>query len=254
MSEAIWYYLDAGVQAGPVDREAISELIASGRLPAGAPVWRVGMSGWEPWNSIAELASLAPIAGTSAGAGQPAPQRPVALPYGQPAYGQAAYGQPYFVYPKAPLGARFVASLVDRFLFLLPAIALIVAAVVVGESENENVAVAVVCGVLGGVLAIAAFLYALLKDGRANGQSIGKKLTNLMVVHLPTNQPCSMGQSAGRAAIMMVLGFIPYVGGLIEPIIVLAAQDGRRLGDKAANTQVISVDAYRQRHDVDAFS
>ncbi len=257
MSGQIWYYLEAGSQAGPVDQEAIVAMIRASRLAAGALVWKAGMPGWQPWNTIPELASLAP----------PAAQPPAPPSYGQPAYGQPtpgqpayghgqpAYGQPYgqqLVYPKAPLGARFAAHLVDALIFTLPAVILIVIAVFTGA--NDYVAAAVVCGVLGGALVIAGFVYSLLKDGKANGQSIGKKMVNLMVVHLPTNRPCTMGQSAGRAAIMMALGFIPYVGWLVEPIIVLAAQDGRRLGDKAANTQVISVDSYRGRVDADVFS
>ncbi len=244
MSEAIWYYLDAGSQAGPVDEEAIAGMIRFGRLPAGTHVWRAGMSGWQPWNMIPELASLAPEA-----AAAPPPRPQLAAPQ---AHGQPAYGQQQLVYPKAPLGARFVAYLVDGFLFMLPAMVLIVLAVVGGV--NENGAVAAICGILGGLLMLVGIVYGFIKDGRANGQSVGKKMMKLMVVHLPTNRPCTMGQSAGRAAIMMLLGLIPYVGSLIEPIVVLAAGDGRRLGDKAANTQVVAVDDYRRRFDVDAFS
>ncbi|HYD42274.1 MAG TPA: RDD family protein [Anaeromyxobacter sp.] len=241
MSEASWYYLEAGHQAGPVEEATIIDMIRSGRLPAGANVWRAGMSGWQPWNTIPELASAAPPGATGPGALPPRPQH--AAPH--------AYGQ-QFVYPKAPLGARFVAHIVDGFLFMLPAIVLIIVAVVAGE--NENGAAAAICGILGGVLMLVGVVYNFIKDGRANGQSVGKKIMNLMVVHLPTNMPCTKAQSAGRAAIMMALGLIPYVGGLIEPIVVLAAGDGRRIGDRAANTQVVSVDDYRRRYDVDAFS
>jgi uncharacterized RDD family membrane protein YckC len=255
MSGAIWYYLEAGNQAGPVDQEAIVALIRSSRIAAGALVWKAGMPGWQPWNTVPELAFLAPPAAQPPAPpsyGQPTYGPPA---YGPPAYGQSAYGQPYgqqLVYPKAPLGARFAAHLVDGLIFTLPAVILVFIAIF--GAASEIMAAAVICGVLGGVLVIAAIIYALLKDGRANGQSIGKKMMNLMVVHLPTNRPCTMGQSAGRAAIMMALGFIPYVGGLIEPIVVLATQDGRRLGDRAANTQVISVESYRGQVDPDIFS
>jgi uncharacterized RDD family membrane protein YckC len=244
MSGASWYYLEAGSQAGPVEEEAILGMIRSGRLPAGAQVWRDGMSDWQPWSSIPELASAAP-------SGVTAPSAPSAPPPRPPPAAPQAYGQ-QFVYPKAPLGARFVAYLVDAFLFLLPAILLLILTAV--AIEKENGLLGGICGILGGLLMLAAVVYGFIKDGRANGQSVGKKMMRLMVVHLPTNQPCTKGQSAGRAAIMMLLGFIPYVGSLIEPIVVLAAGDGRRLGDKAANTQVVAVDDYRRRFDVDAFS
>jgi uncharacterized RDD family membrane protein YckC len=39
------------------------------------------------------------------------------------------------------------------------------------------------------------------------------------------------------------------IAALIEPIIVIASRDGRRLGDRAAGTQVIPVSAYTW-HDV----
>ena len=36
-----------------------------------------------------------------------------------------------------------------------------------------------------------------------------------------------------------LLLIIPFVGWLIEPIMILASDDGRKLSDKGANTQVI---------------
>jgi uncharacterized RDD family membrane protein YckC len=68
-----------------------------------------------------------------------------------------------------------------------------------------------------------------------------------MVVHLPTNQPCTTGQSALRYLVIFLCNLVPYVGWLIEPIVTLAAAGGRRLGDQAAGTQVIEASAYRRR-------
>jgi uncharacterized RDD family membrane protein YckC len=90
-----------------------------------------------------------------------------------------------------------------------------------------------------------AFIYSFVKDGREGGQSFGKEMLNLMVVNINTNQPCTMGESALRTLIWMLLSLIPIVGWLIEPIVALASDDGRRLGDRVANTQVIEVSAYR---------
>jgi uncharacterized RDD family membrane protein YckC len=106
--------------------------------------------------------------------------------------------------------------------------------------------------VLGVVLVVAAVAatawalwYSFTKDGRPGGQGIGKKMMGLMVVHLQSNQPCNRNQSALRYLVMFLLNLVPYVGWLIEPIVLLAAAGGRRLGDNAAGTQVIQASDYR---------
>jgi uncharacterized RDD family membrane protein YckC len=53
-----------------------------------------------------------------------------------------------------------------------------------------------------------------------------------------------MGQSAIRALIWCVVNLVPVVGWLIEPIMAIADENGRRLGDRAAGTQVIPVSSY----------
>jgi uncharacterized RDD family membrane protein YckC len=254
MSDAIWYYSDAGKQAGPVDQATLEGMIRSGQLAAGTPVWRAGMAGWQAWESLPELAAARPQPPATwqpaaPPAAQPGWQQPGAqpgwqAPAGAPPYGGYPGAQAGAMYPKASLGARFVAMLVDGLIFAVPGVIFIVGAVFAGKADNG--ALAAILGVLGGLIYIWAVVYAFIKDGRPNGQSIGKKMMDLMVVHLPTNQPCSKGQSAGRCGIMLLLNMIPYVGWLIEPIVAMAASDGRRLGDKAANTQVIAVSAYRR--------
>lgn len=62
-----------------------------------------------------------------------------------------------------------------------------------------------------------------------------------MVIDLDRNSPCKFGKSCFRNIIMMLVNIIPFVGWLIEPIMVIATEDGRRLGDRVANTQVIDV-------------
>jgi uncharacterized RDD family membrane protein YckC len=156
-------------------------------------------------------------------------------------------GAPGALYPKAPLGGRFVAYLIDSLVSMLPLLVAVVALWQVFDKGGSAGAMTVVYGLLGLAAIAWAIWYSFTKDGRPNGQSIGKKVMGLMVVHLPTNQPCTRGQSALRALVMAGLGLIPYVGWLVEPIVTLAADGGRRLGDKAAGTQVIAVGAYKRR-------
>jgi uncharacterized RDD family membrane protein YckC len=91
-----------------------------------------------------------------------------------------------------------------------------------------------------------AAYYGFVKDGQQRGQSIGKKRLGLMVVHLPTNAPCTRSQSALRQLVMAGTNLIPYLGWLVEPIAAMAADGGRRLGDQVAGTQVIAVESYRR--------
>lgn len=66
-----------------------------------------------------------------------------------------------------------------------------------------------------------------------------------MVVSLSDSLSCNKGQSFIRNLISGLITMIPFVGWLVEPIIVLATPDGRKLGDKVANTQVIDVKFYK---------
>lgn len=59
------------------------------------------------------------------------------------------------------------------------------------------------------------------------------------VVNLDSNKPCDDGKSFFRNFISNLVGLIPFVGGFIEPIMVLANEKGKKLGDMAAGTQVI---------------
>lgn len=167
----------------------------------------------------------------------------------QPIYNQSAVlqstsnqnpAQPQFTsvmqmnYPKASLGSRFLASLVDSLCASIP---FLPGYIFVNIRSTQEI---------GGVLIIIALCWAIYysfcKDGMPCGQSYGKKMNGLMVVNLTTNKPCTKGGSALRA-----LGLsIPYVGGIIESILVLASGKGRRLGDIFAGTQVIELSEYKR--------
>jgi hypothetical protein len=82
MAEALWYHEEDGKQAGPVSGAALEEAIRSGRIAPGLRVWRAGMAGWLPWDSLPELAALR----------QPPapPQAPAPTPWSQPGAAPAA--------------------------------------------------------------------------------------------------------------------------------------------------------------------
>ena len=261
MSEVGWYYDDGGQQAGPVGQAALVELIRAGRIAPATRVWRPGLSGWAAWESVPDLAALvAPPLGAPPPGAQPVGAPPPPPAGWGPAPGTPGAGAPPFsgnsyaadvltgagagaLYPKAPLGGRFLAALVDG-LVTLPA-GLLWVFVVLAFTAGST-ALGVVLALAAVAATIWALVYSFTKDGRPGGQSIGKKMMGLMVVHLESNQPCTRGQSALRYLVMFLLNLVPYVGWLIEPIVLLAAAGGRRLGDSAAGTQVILAADYRR--------
>ena len=144
-------------------------------------------------------------------------------------------------YVKAPIGSRFLAYLIDLFVAAAPAIAgawYAFMRVNRGGTMDSTTIIFLVAAVLWGLY------YSFAKDGFEGGQSFGKKAVDLMVVNVVTNRPCSLGESFVRGIIQTLLGLIPVVGWLIEPIAILVNDDGRRLGDRAAGTQVIETRFY----------
>lgn len=146
-------------------------------------------------------------------------------------------------YPKAPVGPRFLAYLIDLAVSAVPVIAAAGYAFTT-MGRGEGIDTAAVTFVVTSVL--WALYYAFAKDGFEGGQSFGKRAVDLMVVNVATNRPCSLGESFVRGIIQTLLSTIPIIGWFVEPIAVLVNDDGRRLGDRAAGTQVIETRLYER--------
>ena len=164
-----------------------------------------------------------------------------------------------FDYPKAALGKRIVAYIIDGLIASVP---LIITAPIALIPVYRFIAsdglitpggfewLMVILGLLVG-FGWAVF-YSLVRDGFKGGKSIGKKVTGLMVVRLRDNLPCTKKDSVLRNVIAIglsiLLGWIPvlnFFAGFAEPIIAIVHQKGMRLGDHLAKTQVISVADYK---------
>lgn len=157
-------------------------------------------------------------------------------PETQPEY-QIKTGEETPAYPKAPLHKRFLALLIDLAVAWGPAG--IVYLLMVSMESAQTIRVFLwIPSLLWGTV------YFLVKDGWPGGQSIGKKILGLMVVTLNDRRPCTRWRSAIRQFAIIVVNFIPYIGSLVEPVLVLADKGGRRLGDQMAKTQVIETDVY----------
>jgi uncharacterized RDD family membrane protein YckC len=138
-------------------------------------------------------------------------------------------------HPKASIARRFIAGGIDAAIVVVMWLAIILSAIAnVNKADN----------VLGLVLFVPTLCYMFLRDAW-RGQSIGKRAARLMVVSLANGRPCSARDSAFRSLVLVLTGIlIPGVGWLIEPIVALVDKDGRRLGDRAADTQVIELSSY----------
>ncbi|MFL5614860.1 MAG: RDD family protein [Gemmatimonadaceae bacterium] len=143
-------------------------------------------------------------------------------------------------YPKARLFPRFIASLIDVYI----GVGLPIMASFIGFAMSSKNGISVVNLLLLISSVIWAIYYTFTKDAHNEGRSIGKRAMKLMVVNVKTGMPCSTGESATRAVIGGLVGAVPLIGWVVEPGLVLFSDDGRRLGDKAAGTQVIDRAAY----------
>lgn len=139
-------------------------------------------------------------------------------------------------YKKANLTNRFIAHIID-------------AAIMVGGMF---------------LFYVPGIVYAFIKDGLMNGQSIGKKMMGIMVINVDTNEPCSILNSAGRQLPMLIIsaiiGIISMksngennvgivivfisISILILDIVLISGEKGMTIKDFLSGTQVINVADY----------
>jgi len=165
-----------------------------------------------------------------------------------------------YSYPKATVGKRILAYLIDAFIITVPVAVIIPLSIVPffgymryddNMSSAPNV-VMIILMVLAIIVVIGwAIFYSLIRDGFGAGQSWGKKICGLMVVNLNTNEPCNKVQSLVRNVFALLisvgLSWVPVINGLsslVEPIVALVHEKGQRVGDMVGNTQVIDLELY----------
>ena len=100
-------------------------------------------------------------------------------------------------------------------------------------------------GFLGGLA------YILIADGFSGGRSLGKRLIGLQTVLPGRHEAAGFRESIIRNlpfAVAQAAFAVPYVGWLVsaaivafEAVLILGNEQGRRLGDEVAGTQVLDV-------------
>lgn len=129
------------------------------------------------------------------------------------------------VYPKAQVLNRFIAKVIDLLI------------------------VAAASRVVPPVGVLAGLAYILLADGFGGGRSVGKRLIGLQTIVPRTRDPAGFRESIIRnlpCGLAQLAFEIPYVGWIgwgavlsLEALLVIGNEQGRRLGDEVAKTQVI---------------
>ncbi len=140
-------------------------------------------------------------------------------------------------YAKGPLGPRILAWIADGII----AGALLPVAILLFVSGNVRGEFSVVGAVLLVVAGIWEIAYSLGRDV-TGGAGFGKRLFGIVVVSSATGTPAPAGATVLRQIVLYALNIIPVIGNLIEPVLVVVNKDGKRLGDKAAKTQVVRAD------------
>jgi hypothetical protein len=85
--------------------------------------------------------------------------------------------------------------------------------------------------------AILAMLYLLLRDA-LGGQSVGKFLLGLVVIHVDTGQRCRLAGSITRNMFLILPG-ANVMALVLEARTLVRDPQGQRLGDRLAHTQVV---------------
>lgn len=149
-------------------------------------------------------------------------------------------------YAKANLGNRFVAYILDGLICMgLSIPALIFYAIGMSRATTNYYDVTDYShSVIFFLLAILEYLiplgYTLIKDGIGEGQSLGKRIMHIKVIKIADSSKCTMGTSVLRNLVGNFISCLPIIGWLIEPIMVLATSDRRRIADRVAGTMVVN--------------
>ena len=135
--------------------------------------------------------------------------------------------------PRASFGQRFVATIIDALIVLVP-IAVLVGIAIATESAALIIIVYLV--------AIAgAIAYTVYFEGGPTGQTIGKKVMNIRVVDFNTGGPIGYGRAFVRMLVESLLsGSICYLGYLW----MLWDREKQTWHDKIATTVVVPTSAY----------
>jgi uncharacterized RDD family membrane protein YckC len=253
-----WYYVEAGLQAGPVDDALLEALVSSGKILNDTLVWREGMDNWRMYGEVKAPGSgplaappmvrpaapaLAPGQAVCAECGQVFNMQDM-IPYAR--IHVCAGCKPVFM-QKLAEGAKFNtgamnyagfwirvgAKLLDGVVLLVVFGAPLIAFAIAGSGSKEFGLVQVL-QLLFQLLYMAGNVgYQIFFVGKY-GATLGKMACGLRVVTAEGGK-VSYGRATGRAFAEILSGMICYIGYLM-----VGFDDQKRgLHDHICNTRVI---------------
>jgi uncharacterized RDD family membrane protein YckC len=247
MSNATWYYANAGQQVGPIGQADFDGLVASGAITGDTQVWREGMPNWQRYGDLAGASAGGVRAAPHAGGvvcgecGQTFPPDEV-ISYGgswvcaacKPVFIQRLKeaGRVSTTMEYAGFWIRVGAKIIDQILLQIAAslAGFVVGMLISGNSPGESVARTVVATAIGMLLSLAYSVWFLGKYGATPG----KMVCGLKVV-TAEGGPISYGRACGRFFAEILSGLILGIGYLM----VAFDEEKRALHDRICNTRVV---------------
>jgi uncharacterized RDD family membrane protein YckC len=137
-------------------------------------------------------------------------------------------------------GSRVAAYLLDALVLAVPLVIVILVAVVAADPEDENDGAWAAVGIAYLLTLLLPFVYFTVMQGRASGQSLGKKWLGIRVADDSTGGPIGYGRAFGRYAIVFVfaLFILPIVLDYLWP---LWDRKNQALHDKVVGGVVLKV-------------
>jgi uncharacterized RDD family membrane protein YckC len=224
-----WYYAIDGVQQGPVSRDALMQLLASGQVAGDSLVWREGMGDWLPANRVPELANTARPTPTVSPQFQGSPQL---LNYG---LGDSVYPAQVGPLPYAGFWIRFAALIIDSVVITAAwwAVAGCIFVLMAAAGANNAVNAAILDG-LGFLGFIVVWLYFALMTSSPKQASLGMMAVGIRVTDL-YGRRISFGRATGRFFAKWLSACFCYAG----YIMVAFTEKKQGLHDMVAGTLVL---------------
>jgi uncharacterized RDD family membrane protein YckC len=138
--------------------------------------------------------------------------------------------------PLATIGRRFAALWIDRMMFVVAVIAVILAGTLFSDiGKSDSLGAAIIAAI--GAIFLGYIVYEALMLSR-RGQTVGKIALKIRVVR-PDGSPITTSQAWGRS---LLRGVMVHVLSLLNYIPALATKEKTCIHDLVANTRVINVD------------
>jgi len=234
-----WYYTSAGQQSGPVSKDDLRGLMASGHVSGQDLAWKDGMAQWTPISLLPELLGAG---GQAAGEGAySAPGQPgvAQLNYGgYQQYSAAAPGYPQqFVY--GGFWIRVGAYIIDYLILLVPGM-IINASLQFALGLNRQAgppdpAQLASIGMISLIPLVLNWLYYALMESSSKQATVGKMACGLMVID-ERGQRISFGRATGRYFAKILSFMVCFIG------VIMVGVDERKRGwhDQLAKTFVVT--------------